>query len=157
MRYYGKIHSKLPIFRVKSVTIYTGQKKIYTDISVATVTNIRYGHYYWPLESWYICTAPKNASLKLVWLSKFYVLKITKQVPDTLRLKRKAESVKWFSIVKVVSAHCISYCLCHRNHKSKIGRTFFGRYVVMFNVWWCGCCSTCCPTRTCWCFMLDVL
>ena len=49
-------------------------------------------------------------------------LKITKQVPDTLRLKRKAESAKWFSIVKVVSAHCISYCLCHRNHKSKIGR-----------------------------------
>ena len=28
MRYYGKIHSKLPIFRVKSVKIYTGQKKI---------------------------------------------------------------------------------------------------------------------------------
>ena len=25
--YYGKIHSKLPIFRVKSVKIYTGQKK----------------------------------------------------------------------------------------------------------------------------------
>ena len=24
---YGKIHSKLPIFRVKSVKIYTGQKK----------------------------------------------------------------------------------------------------------------------------------
>ena len=28
MRYYGKIHSKLPIFRVKSVKNYTGQKKI---------------------------------------------------------------------------------------------------------------------------------
>ena len=27
LRYYGKIHSKLPIFRVKSVKIYTGQKK----------------------------------------------------------------------------------------------------------------------------------
>ena len=26
LRYYGKIHSKLPIFRVKSVKIYTGQK-----------------------------------------------------------------------------------------------------------------------------------
>ena len=25
LRYYGKIHSKLPIFRVKSVKIYTGQ------------------------------------------------------------------------------------------------------------------------------------
>ena len=37
-----KIHSKLPIFCVKSVKIYTGQKKIYTDMSVATVTNIRY-------------------------------------------------------------------------------------------------------------------
>ena len=27
LRYYGKIHSKLPIFRVKSVKFYTGQKK----------------------------------------------------------------------------------------------------------------------------------
>ena len=27
LRYYGKIHSKLPIFRFKSVKIYTGQKK----------------------------------------------------------------------------------------------------------------------------------
>ena len=27
LRYYGKIHSNLPIFRVKSVKIYTGQKK----------------------------------------------------------------------------------------------------------------------------------
>ena len=43
LRYYGKIHSKLPIFRVKSAKIYTGQKKIYTRILVAFVTNIRYG------------------------------------------------------------------------------------------------------------------
>ena len=41
LRYYGKIHSKLPIFRVKSLKIYTGQK-IYTGIPVAPVTNIRY-------------------------------------------------------------------------------------------------------------------
>ena len=27
LRYYGKIHSKLPIFCVKSVKIYTGQKE----------------------------------------------------------------------------------------------------------------------------------
>ena len=27
--YYGKIHSKLPIFRVKSVKIYTGQKNLH--------------------------------------------------------------------------------------------------------------------------------
>ena len=33
----------MPIFRVKSVKIYTGQKKIYTGIPVAPVTNIRYG------------------------------------------------------------------------------------------------------------------
>ena len=39
---YDKLHSKLPIFRVKSVKIYTGQKKIYTGIPVAPVTNIRY-------------------------------------------------------------------------------------------------------------------
>ena len=32
LRYDGKIHSKLPIFRVKSVKIYTGQKK-FTRIS----------------------------------------------------------------------------------------------------------------------------
>jgi len=44
LRYYGKIHSKLPIFRVKSVKIYTGQKKIYTNIFVAFVTNIRYAY-----------------------------------------------------------------------------------------------------------------
>ena len=31
--YYGKIHSKLPIFRVKSVKIYTGQKKITREFS----------------------------------------------------------------------------------------------------------------------------
>ena len=29
LRYYGKIHSKLPIFRVKSVKIYTGQKNLH--------------------------------------------------------------------------------------------------------------------------------
>ena len=43
LRFYGKIHSKLSIFRVKSVKIYTGQKKF---MSVATVTNIRYGDDY---------------------------------------------------------------------------------------------------------------
>ena len=32
LRYYGKIHSKLPIFRVKSVKIYTGQKKLHEYI-----------------------------------------------------------------------------------------------------------------------------
>ena len=32
----------MPIFRVKSVKIYTGQKKIYTKIFVAFVTNMRY-------------------------------------------------------------------------------------------------------------------
>ena len=31
MRYYGKIHSKLPIFRIKSVKIYNGQFFFYTD------------------------------------------------------------------------------------------------------------------------------
>ena len=34
----------MPIFRVESVKIYTGQKKTYTDMSVATVTNIRYDY-----------------------------------------------------------------------------------------------------------------
>ena len=32
----------MPIFRVKSVKIYTGQKKIYMNIFVAFVTNIKY-------------------------------------------------------------------------------------------------------------------
>ena len=32
LRYYGKIHSKLPIFRVKSVKIYTSQKKLHKYI-----------------------------------------------------------------------------------------------------------------------------
>ena len=40
LRYYGKIHSKLPIFRVKSVKIYTGQKKF---TWAPPVTNMRYG------------------------------------------------------------------------------------------------------------------
>ena len=35
-------HSKLPIFRVKSVKIYTGQKKFTRAPPVATVTNMRY-------------------------------------------------------------------------------------------------------------------
>merc|ERR1712218_507381 len=39
LRYYGKIHSKLPIFCVKSLTIYTGQKKF---TRAPPVTNIRY-------------------------------------------------------------------------------------------------------------------
>ena len=30
--YYGKIHSKLPIFRVKSVKIYTGQKNLHGHV-----------------------------------------------------------------------------------------------------------------------------
>ena len=33
LRYYGKIHSKLPIFRVKSVKIYTSQKKFTREFS----------------------------------------------------------------------------------------------------------------------------
>ena len=29
LRYYGKIHSKLPVFRIESVKIYTGQKNLH--------------------------------------------------------------------------------------------------------------------------------
>merc|ERR1712074_66685 len=43
LRYYGKLHSKLPIFRVKSVKIYTGQKKFTRVPPVAPVTIMRYG------------------------------------------------------------------------------------------------------------------
>ena len=43
MRYYDKIHSKLPIFRVKSVKIYTGQFFFTQTPFVVSVTNIRYG------------------------------------------------------------------------------------------------------------------
>ena len=32
LRYYGKIHSKLPVFRVKSVKIYTSQKNLHEYI-----------------------------------------------------------------------------------------------------------------------------
>ena len=32
LRYYGQIHSKLPIFRVKSVKIYAGQKNLHEYI-----------------------------------------------------------------------------------------------------------------------------
>jgi hypothetical protein len=39
---YDKLHSKLPIFPVKSLTIYTGQLLFYTDMSVVSVTNMRY-------------------------------------------------------------------------------------------------------------------
>ena len=34
----------MPIFRVKSVKIYTGQKKFTRAPSVASVTNMRYAH-----------------------------------------------------------------------------------------------------------------
>ena len=37
----------MPIFRVKSVKIYTGQKKFTLTPSVASVTIIRYGNHYW--------------------------------------------------------------------------------------------------------------
>ena len=42
LRFYSKIHSKLPIFRVKSVKNLHRPKKIYTNIFAAFVTNIRY-------------------------------------------------------------------------------------------------------------------
>ena len=42
LRHYGKIHSKLPIFRVKSVKIYTGQFFFTQTPSVVSVTNMRY-------------------------------------------------------------------------------------------------------------------
>ena len=42
MRYYGKIHSKLPIFRVKSVKIYTGQFFFTQTPPVVSVTNMWY-------------------------------------------------------------------------------------------------------------------
>ena len=32
LHYYSKIHSKLPIFRVKSVKIYTGQKNLHEHV-----------------------------------------------------------------------------------------------------------------------------
>ena len=38
----ANLHSKLPIFRVKSVKIYIGQKKFTRAPPVAPVTNIRY-------------------------------------------------------------------------------------------------------------------
>ena len=39
---YDKLHSKLPLFRVKSVKIYTGKKKFKRAPPVAPVTNMRY-------------------------------------------------------------------------------------------------------------------
>ena len=42
LRYCRKIHSKLPIFRVKSVKIYTGQNKFTRAPPVAPGTNMRY-------------------------------------------------------------------------------------------------------------------
>ena len=44
LRYYGKIHSKLPIFRVKSVKIYTGQFFFYKD----TVCGVCDKYQVWP-------------------------------------------------------------------------------------------------------------
>ena len=38
----ANLHIKLPIFRVKSVKIYTGQKKFTPAPPVAPVTNMRY-------------------------------------------------------------------------------------------------------------------
>ena len=40
---YDKLHSKMPIFCVKSEKIYTGQKKFTRVPPVAPVTNMRYG------------------------------------------------------------------------------------------------------------------
>ena len=43
---YDKLDSKLPILRVKSLKIYTGQKKFTRVPPVAPVTNMRYGVIY---------------------------------------------------------------------------------------------------------------
>ena len=49
LRYYSKIHSKLPIFRVKSVKIYTGQKKLHEPRS-------------WARDKYEVCTSQPNVS-----------------------------------------------------------------------------------------------
>merc|ERR1711949_97948 len=41
-QYFANLHSKLPIFCVKSVKIYTGQKKFTRAPPVVPVTNMRY-------------------------------------------------------------------------------------------------------------------
>ena len=80
MRYYGKIHSKLPIFRVKSVKIYTGQKKFTREfswlswqISGMSISWIRFHHFssktIWSLISNAKTQAcvPLDSKIKLVW------------------------------------------------------------------------------------------
>ena len=49
LRYYGKIHSKLPIFRVKSVKIYTGPKKFTRTCSWGSwqISGMWYLHWSW--------------------------------------------------------------------------------------------------------------
>ena len=47
----------MPIFRVKSVKIYTGQKKIYMDIVCASVTNMRMVQAGYPVEKFYSASA----------------------------------------------------------------------------------------------------
>ena len=47
----ANLHSKLPIFRVKSVEIYTGQKKFTRAPPVAPVTNMRYVCGFWCYSS----------------------------------------------------------------------------------------------------------
>ena len=59
MRYYGKIHSRLPIFRVKSVKNYTGQKK-FTVAPVAPVTYMRYASRTPPALLQYLCMRKSN-------------------------------------------------------------------------------------------------
>ena len=61
LRYYGKIHSKLPIFRIKSVKIYTSQKK-FTRIYLWDPWQI------WGMGQsgcWSSSTIPREAKLSL--------------------------------------------------------------------------------------------
>ena len=52
--YYGKVHSKLPIFRVKSVKIYTGQKN-FTRIYSWRLWQIS-GMFHLSFRRWIPCT-----------------------------------------------------------------------------------------------------
>ena len=67
----------MPIFRVKSVKIYTGQKKITRTPSSASLTNIRYVTAERVLIFWsinYMATSNDDASLIFLCIIKFQTL-----------------------------------------------------------------------------------
>ena len=102
--------SKMPIFRVKSVKNYTGQKKIYTRVLVAFVTNMRYVCNCWGYRLWPLGSLPG----KLLW--KALIFKERSSIDLCLRCCNQpisnVDQDSTFSNWKQIFKLCGGWCYC---------------------------------------------